>query len=360
MRRDAWSLGLLIFMPMLVLLLYGFALNFDVKNLPIAVLDHDRSAMSRALADEFKTTEYFDFVGYLSSSEEIDRLMAREKIRIALVIPYGYEKMLKRGEPASVQVIIDGSNAASASLAAGYVSSIIQARSARLTIDALASRGLQVSRQDLPAEVRVWYNPELRSIRFLLPGLMAYILMINVVVATAFSVVREKERGTIEQLVISPLKPAELISGKLVPQSLISLLAAHFVLAAGLGIFGVSIRGNYLLLLLFMAIYLLCGLGQGLLISTVAHTQQVAYMISVLSTMLPTLILSGFIFPIREMPVVIQAVTHLVPARYFLVALRGIILKGVGLAAIWPQLLFLLAFAALTLGAGVLRLRKLR
>jgi ABC-2 type transport system permease protein len=209
----------------------------------------------------------------------------------------------------------------------------------------------------LNAEVRVWYNPELKSARFLVPGLMAFILMVILTTSTAFSIVREKERGTMEQINVSPLRPTALIIGKLIPYVLISLASAHFVLALGWVLFGVAVKGSYFLLLLTMILFLISGLGQGILISAITRTQQVAFLLSVLTTILPTFILSGFVFPVRNMPVVIQAVTYFVPAKYFLVALRAIILKGAGLSAFWDQALYLAGFALLTLALSAALLR---
>ncbi|HYA48504.1 MAG TPA: ABC transporter permease [Burkholderiales bacterium] len=356
-RRDARSLMFMIFLPAFMLLMFGYALNFDVKHIPLAVVDEDGSRTSRDLVDKFRTTEYFDLKAVLGKTPEIDPLMGREDIRAALVIPPKFSEDLLAGRSPSVQVIVDGSNAMSGTTAAGYVGAILQSYSQRITLEALSRRGLTGLELPLSSEVRVWYNPELRSARFLVPGLMAFILMVIVTVSTAFSVVREKERGTMDQIRLSSLRPLELILGKVVPYVVISLGSAHLVLLLGEVLFGVGIRGSYPLLLLAMVLFLTGALGQGILISSVTRTQQVAFLIAVLTTMLPTFILSGFVFPVRNMPTAVQIITYLVPARYFLAALRGIILKGAGFGAIWHQFVFLTAFAALSLGASAARLR---
>ncbi len=356
-RRDSRSLIFMIFIPGFMLILFGFALNFDVKHIPLAVVDQDRSRASRDLVAKFRATEYFDLKTELQKTEGIDSLMGRERIRAALIIPVKFSDDLLAGRSPSVQVIVDGSNAVSGTTAAGYAAAILQSTSQRITLEALERRGVLGLRLPLRSEVRVWYNPELRSGKFLVPGLMAFILMVILTVSTAFSVVREKERGTIEQIMVSPVKPAELIIGKMIPYVLISLGAAHLVLVLGWLFFGVGIKGNYLLLLLTMVLFLVCGLGQGIMISAITKTQQVAFLLSVLTTFLPTFILSGFVFPPRNMPAFIQAVTYLVPAKYFLVALRDIILKGAGLRAFWDQLLFLAGFAVMTLGVSTTLLR---
>ena len=357
-RRDSRSLLFLIFLPAFMLLMFGYALNFDVKHIPLAVVDEDGSRASRDLVDRFRTTEYFDLKAVLSKTAAIDPIMAREDIRAALVIPPRFGDDLKAGRSPSVQIIVDGSNAMSGTTAAGYVGAILQSYSQRITLEALARRGLTGVTYPLASEIRVWYNPELRSANFLIPGLMAFILMVIVTVSTAFSIVREKERGTMDQIKVSSIRPLELILGKIVPYVAITLGSAHLVLLLGQVLFGIGIRGSYPLLLLAMLLFVLGALGQGILISSITRTQQVAFLLAVLTTMLPTFILSGFVFPIRNMPPVVQAVTYLVPGRYFLAALRAIILKGAGLTAIWDQFLYLAAFSVLSLGASAVRLGK--
>ena len=356
--RDSRSLMFLIFLPAFMLVMFGFALNFDVKHIPLAVVDQDGSRASRDLVDKFRTTEYFDLKAVLPETAAIDPLMAREDIRAALVIPVKFADDLLAGRSPSVQVLVDGSNAMSGTTAAGYVGAILQSYSQTITLEALERRGLTDVAIPLATEIRVWYNPELRSAMFLIPGLMAFILMVIVTVSTAFSVVREKERGTMDQLKVSSLKPFELILGKIIPYVAISIGSAHLVLLLGWLLFGVGIQGNYPLLLLAMVLFVTGALGQGLLISTITRTQQVAFLIALLTTMLPTFILSGFVFPIRNMPPIVQALTYFVPSRYFLAALRAIILRGVGLGAVWDQLLLLAGFAGLSLGASAVRLGK--
>ncbi len=357
-RRDPRSLMFMAFLPAFMLIMFGYALNFDVKHIPLAVVDQDGSRASRDLVDKFRTTEYFDLKAVLPRTAAIDPLMAREAIRAALVIPPAFADDLLAGRSPAVQIIVDGSNAMSGTTAAGYVGAILQSYSQRITLQALARRGLGRVTLPLTTEVRVWYNPELRSAMFLVPGLMAFILMVIVTVSTAFSIVREKERGTMEQIRVSSLRFRELILGKVVPHVAISLVSAHLVLVLGWVLFGVGLRGSYPLLLLAMLLFLVGALGQGILISAVTRTQQVAFLLAFLTTLLPTFILSGFVFPIRNMPAVVQAVTYFVPARYFLAALRAIMLKGAGFGAVWDQFALLLAFAVLSLGMSVARLAR--
>jgi ABC-2 type transport system permease protein len=357
-KRDSRSLIFMIFIPAFLLLVFGFALNLDVKHIPLALVDQDGSRISRELAEKFRTTEYFDVKADLNRTGDIDGLMARERIKAALVIPETFSEDLLAGRSPSVQFLLDGANAMSGATAAGYAAAILQSYSQRVTLEPMERHGFGGLTMPLKTEVRVWYNPELKSARFLLPGLMAFILMVILTTSTASSIVREKERGTMEQLNVSPLRPAALIIGKMIPYVLVSLASAHLVLGLGWILFGVAVKGNYFLLLLSMILFLISGLGQGILISAITRTQQVAFLISVLTTILPTFILSGFVFPVRNMPAFIQAVTYIVPAKYFLVALRAIILKGVGLPAFWEQVLFLAGFAVLTLALSAAMLRS--
>ncbi len=359
-RRDVRSLVFLLAIPAALLFIYGYALNFDVKHIPLAVLDQEGSRMSQEFIEKFRNTEYFDLQIVAERSRDMDALLDREVVRVALIIPSDFEENLMRSLETPVQVIVDGTNATSASTAVGYIASIVQNFSNKVTAQVFSTSEFGEGGEPLESEVRVWYNPELRSAVFLVPGLMAFIIMVIVVVSTAFSVVREKERGTMEQILVSPLRPSELVLGKMIPYVCISLASTFLVLLLGKLLFDVSIKGNPLLLLMTVILFLVGGLGQGILISSVTRTQQVAFMIAILSTLLPTFVLSGFVFPIRNMPPVIQLVSHLVPARYFLVALRNIMIKGVGLAAFWDQWLFLCGFAAVMLGLSLMRLRSYR
>jgi ABC-2 type transport system permease protein len=356
--RDKRSLGLLLVLPAFLLSMYGYALNFDVKHLSLAVLDQEKSQRSRDFLDGFRHTEYFDVKYDLTDQNQIDDLMEKGNVQVALVIPWDFSRSLIAGRETSVQVIIDGEETGIAGTAIGYVNAIVQSYTTGVVIEALEAKGGGEISVPVELRPRVWFNPELKSVRFLIPGLMAFVLMITVVISTAFSVVREIERGSIEQIIVSPLRPHELIIGKIIPYAFISLISAHSVLLFGDLLFDVSIKGNYAWLLTGILFFLVCGLGLGLLISTIASTQQVAFMLAVITTMLPTFILSGFIFPIRNMPTVIQAVTYLIPARYFLVILRGIMLKGVGLGAFGGELAILAGFGVLTLILSSVRMSK--
>jgi ABC-2 type transport system permease protein len=358
-RRDKRILGVLLFIPGLMLLMFGYALNFDVKNTSLAILDEDRSATSREFARQFWNSEYFDLKFTLERRDEIDALLDGEHVRLIIVIPPTFSSDIARGREATAQVLIDGANSFSASTILGYINGITQHYSLKVISSGFQRDGKTGMAIPIDFQPRIWYNPELRSAKYLVPGLIAFILMVVAVVSTSLSIVRERELGTMEQIMVSPIKPVELILGKTIPYTVISLVSTVLILVVGYLLFDVEVRGDFGLLFLVTLVFLLGSLGFGLLISTIAETQQVAFMIAAVTTMLPTFILSGFVFPIRNMPEVVQAVTYLIPARYFLVALRGIILKGVGIPAFWDQLLFLMGYATIMIAVSSLRLRKL-
>jgi ABC-type multidrug transport system, permease component len=356
--RDKRILGVLLFFPALMLFMFGYALNFDVKNTRMAVYDEDRSSASRDFIQQFFTSEYFVKVQTLSSKAEINDLLDGEKVRVVLVVPSSFSKDIQRGKFASVQVIVDGANSNAAATVLGYINAMIQQYSLKVMAESFMRIGGQQITLPIDFQPRVWYNPELKSAKFLVPGLIAFILMVTTVVSTALSVVRERELGTMEQIMVSPIKPIELILGKTIPYIIISLIATAVILFLGYVLFDVSIKGSIFLLSMMTILFLVGGLGVGMLISTLVETQQLAFMIAVIVSMLPTFILSGFVFPIRNMPAIIQGITYLIPARYFLVALRAIILKGAGVSAFWDQAIFLTIYAAVMIGVSSLRMRK--
>ena len=355
--RDRRTLLILLFVPAFFLLLYGYALNFDIRNVPLVVNDRDRSAKSRELVSAFINSGYFSLVGYVDSNQAIDRLVDQGRVRAILTVPANFERDLTERIPVEVQVIIDGDNANTASTVLGYSRSLI----AEFNSAEMASLPVPGSRLPAPVisvEPRIWYNPQLRSTLFLVPGLIAYISMITAVVSTALSVVREKERGTMEQVRMAPISPLPYIIGKTLPYLAISFVSALLVILSAMLLFDLPMRGSWALLCGAIGLFLIGAQAQGLLISTIAQTQQVAFQVALLSSLLPTMILSGFIFPISSMPGIVQAITHIVPARYFLVALRSIVLKGAGITAFWQEMVALAIFAAVALGLASLRLRK--
>jgi ABC-2 type transport system permease protein len=351
--RDPRTLATLLLVPAIFLLVYGYALSWDLRHVRLGVLDRDRSAGSRSLVAAFTNSGYFDPFASVTSEAEVTRMMDDGSIRIALVIPPGLERDVTGGRTVPVQVILSGDNANTATTVMGYALTIIQTESSRYHMQADTTGGVPVV-----AVPRIWYNPQLRSALFLVPGLIAYIMMITAVVSTSLSIVREKERGTIEQIRMAPLGPGAFVVGKTIPYFVISFVSAIVIVLAAMALFGLPMRGSWVLLAATMSLFLAGALGLGLLISSVADTQQVAFQIALLTSFLPTLLLSGFIFPIASMPEFLQLITRIVPARYFLVALRGIVLKGVGWMAIWDQLAALLVYAAAMLLLASVRLRR--
>src|SRR4029453_2863942 len=356
--RDQRSLLILLFVPAFFLLLYGYALNFDIRNVTLAVQDKDRSTKSRALVSSFVNSGYFSLVGYVDSPSELDRLVRLGRVRTILSIPSGFERDLSFGQPVTVQVIIDGDNANTASTVSGYARTLINEFSGVQMQSIKTGAGNREPGTAITVEPRIWYNPQLRSTLFLVPGLIAYISMITAVVSTALSVVREKERGTMEQVRMPPLSPLPYIIGKTMPYLVISFVSAILVILSAMLLFDLPMRGSWLLLCGAIGLFLIGAQAQGLLISTIAETQQVAFQVALLSSLLPTMILSGFIFPITSMPTVVQWITHIVPARYFLVALRSIVLKGADITAFWQEMVALAIFATVALGLASLRLRR--
>jgi ABC-2 type transport system permease protein len=352
--RDRRSLMVLLFVPAFFLLLYGYALSFDVQNIQLAVHDNDRSQASRELVNAFVKSGYFQIAADASSSREYETLIDRGDVRAVLVIPAGLQRDLLTGHRVPVQVIINGDNSNTATTVMGYALSVLQTASAQYHVRA--------STRPTPAlitvESRVWYNPQLRSALFLIPGLIAYIGMISAVVSTSLSVVREKERGTMEQVRMAPLGTGAYIIGKTLPYFVISMITSVFIVLASMPLFGLPMNGSWPLLLLALSLYLVGALGLGLMISTVAESQQVAFQLAVLASFLPTMILSGFVFPIASMPGPIQAITLLVPARYFIIALRAIVLKGADLSTYWTELAALAAYATLMLTLASRRLAR--
>ena len=356
-RRDPFSLMMLIALPAFMLVLYGFALNFDVRHVRLAVQDRDKSAASRELVASFTHSSYFDLVATPAAGEDLDALLERRVAWTVLVIPEGYGRDLAAGRAAPVQLLLDGADATTAQTVLGYARALVSEQNASLVTEALARQG---RRRELPLalEPRILFNPELESTQFLVPGLIGFLLMVTAVLSTALSVVREKERGTMEQLRVAPLRTGELILGKTIPYLGISLVATLIILVAARALFGVEIRGSHLDLLVAVLLYLFGALGFGLLISTIANTQALAFQAGLIASMLPAILLSGFIFQIRIMPVWLQVVTYLVPARYFLVILRGIILKGEGLTTYWPQVGALVLYGVATVALASLRLAR--
>jgi len=357
-KRDRRTLLLLLFFPALLLVVFGYAIDFDVKYVKLGILDFDNTKQSREFIRTFTLYDHFIIQYYLDSYTDIDRYLDSGLVTGCIVISNDFTENLKVGKEASIQIIIDGTNSNTGMTALSNLNAYCSAYSEKITMEALKKAGIK--KIPVPVELipRVWYNPELKSAKFLIPGLIGFIMLIVCVVTTSLSIVREKERFTIEQLSVSPIKSHELIIGKTLPYIVISLITMIIIIVLGMFFFDITIKGSILLLFITSLIFIVGSLGLGMMISAITDSQQVAFMVALLITMLPAIILSGFVFPINSMPKIIQYISYVVPLRYFLVILRSIFLKGSGLLSFWDQVLYLSFFSGMMIMISSAKLRK--
>jgi len=355
--RDKRTLALILVIPIMQLFLLGYAATNDVRNVPLAVYDQSRSPESRDLLDAYLAADYFKIAFSVGSEAELQNLIDRGEARAGLIIPPDYAQRLKQGS-AQVAFVLDGSDPTVASTALSAAQLIGQNHATRILADKISRNGQNFKVQP-PVEVRttVWYNPDLISAYFMIPGVIGMILFAITAILTATAVVRERERGTIEQLIVTPIRSWELVLGKILPYTFLALFDTLEVLLVGHWWFGVPIRGSLLLIVLVSALFLLSGLGIGLFASTIANTQQEA-MLSVWMTLLPSIFLSGFFFPLDAMPVALQVVSYTLPLRYYLSIIRVLLLKGVGIEIIMNDVIALIIFGVLIMGAAALRFSK--
>ncbi|HZU86344.1 MAG TPA: ABC transporter permease [Anaerolineaceae bacterium] len=356
--RDKRTLAISLAMPVLMLFLLGYVATYDVKNISLAILDQDNSPASRALLEAYRAADYFRADFQVGSEEQIRALIDSGAARAGLIIPPDYGEKLAAGGSAEIAFFIDGSDPTVASTALSAATLIGQAHATRITLSRLEARGMSGAVQP-PLDVRtqIWYNPSLKSVNYMVPALIGMILQFLTTMLTSTAIVRERERGTIEQLIVTPIRSWELVIGKLVPYVIIAFVDALEVLCVGALVFNVPMNGSLALLLALACLFLITTLGMGLLISTLANTQQEA-MLTTLFTVYPSIFLSGFLFPLAAMPAFLQALSYLIPLRYFLTVTRGILLKGVGMEALWPEVLALTIFAVVMMGAAALRFKK--
>lgn len=356
LRQDPRIFSVIFIAPIIQLTVLGYAATTDVKNVPIVVIDVDRSAASRALISRFQGSGIFTLVDVTSDLQAIDPYLTRGQAWMALSIPSGYGEDIAAGRPARVQVVADGSDASSTNIAMGYASNLVAGYAQEL-VEARSGGGAQAV-GGIEPRVRIWFNPTIESRYFMLPGIFALLLLVVTTNLSSMAIVREKEVGTLEQLNVTPLGRVELIFGKLLPYGVIGLIDALIVLLVTLFWFEVPLRGSFWLLMGMSLIYLLTTLGLGLFVSTISKTQQQAMMTSTFFFLTPMMYLSGFVFPIENMPAAIQPITYLIPLRYFVIILRGIFLKGVGLETLWPQALALLGWGVAILALAIARSSK--
>jgi len=355
-KRDPKMFGLILIAPVIQLTFLGFAANLDVEKVRTIIFDQDRSVTSRNYIERFTSSGYFYIENYVDNYNDVTKELDNGKALIALVISKDFEKKINKREPAPVQIILDGSDGNSASIAAGYVQSITSTFAKNIIIDLMHRTGMKISPAgNLIAEVRVWYNPTLKTRNFMVPGIVGLLLSIITLILTSLAVVKEKEIGTLEQLIVTPLKPYQIIVGKLIPFIILGFAAVVIILTSMWAIFNIAVKGDILFLFVASFLYILSTLGLGLFVSTISKTQQQAMMIAIFGVMMPMIFLSGFAFPIENMPEVIQYISYIIPLRYFNDIIRGVILKGIGITELWLE-----AMALLIIGVTILSLSSLR
>jgi len=358
--RDPRLLMVIVAMPLIQMFLYSYALSFDVKNLPTATLDFDRTTQSRQYLDALQQSNYFDVTKTLNSYSEVDNAFESNEDKVVVVVGAGFGNSLSAGRAGNVQILVDGSDANSAQLAQGYSAALSRVYGSKVVVSQVQAKGFSTaSVPTLGANTRVWYNPEGKSAAYFVPGLIVVLVTMVMVLQSANTLVKEKENGTYEQLIVSPISKIELMVGKIAPWTLIGALEIVIIASVGILVFNIPFRGSALLLALASLLYVACTLGMGLIISARASSVDTANQLAALIGFLPTFMLSGFIFPISSLPIALQAISFLFPGRYFMVITRTIFLKGGGMEVLWPQMLALTIFAVVmvSLAASMYRER---
>jgi ABC-2 type transport system permease protein len=358
LRQDPRLFGVIFIAPVVQLTFLGYAATTDVKNVPMVVVDQDHTPRSRELISRFDASAYFTIVGNIDTVAELEGWFEGNRAWMGLVIPGDYQERVGSNRQAAVQVIADGTDSNSTNVAMGYAVNLVNGYNEELARERLTAAGQEVPPRAIDARIRVWFNPQLESRDFMIPGIVALLLLVITTNLSSMAVVREKELGTLEQLNVTPVTRWQLILGKLLPYGIIGILDVLLVTTVAVTWFGIPLLGSPLLLFATSCIYLLTTLGLGLFISTISNTQQQAMMTATFFFLTPMLYLSGFIFPIENMPAVIQPITYLIPLTYFITIVRGIFLKGVGVAVLWPQILALLSWGLIIVGLAVARSRK--
>jgi ABC-2 type transport system permease protein len=357
-RRDPRSLGLAVGIPMLMLLMFGYALTLDVDQVPLVVWDQSGTPASRELLTQFTGSHYFAFRGTIANRRELERAIDARTALLALVIPPDFAPKLAAGRTAPVQAIIDGSDSNTAAIVLGYAQAVTLSFNQTIQLAEVRRMSGTVTAPPLDLRPRVWFNADLESKNFIIPGLIAVIMGLIAALLTSLTIAREWERGTMEQLISTPVKPAEVIIGKLTPYFVIGMFDVLIAVLMAVFLFHVPLRGSVPLLFAMAALFIVGTLSQGILISTLARQQLLASQFAMVSTFLPAFLLSGFMFAIANMPVPVQIITYIIPARYFVALVKGIYQRGVGLETLWTDAVFLVAFAAVVLGLAIVKFRK--
>ncbi|MDT3695890.1 MAG: ABC transporter permease [Ignavibacterium sp.] len=356
LKRDKKMMAVIFIAPILQLILLGYAANMDVEIIHTTIFDQDKTPASREFIRSFEKSGYFSIDYYASSYDEVTELIDKAKTIVTIVIPKDFEKELNKRETVSIQTLFEGSDGNKSSIALGYIQAVTNRYSQKIVNNIRDKYGMKLPiAGSLVPEVRVWYNPEMKTRNYMVPGIMGLILMISTLSLMSMAVVREREIGTLEQLIVTPLKSYQLILGKLIPFTIVGFVVMLIVMVIMTQWFGIIIRGSRLFLLFASLLFVLSNLGWGLLISTISKTQSQAMMVSVFAVMMPMVYLSGFAFPIENMPQTVQYITYLIPLRYYITILHGIVLKGTGFSSLWFETLILLG-----MGVGILTLSALR
>lgn len=358
-KRDPKMFGIILIAPVIQLIFLGYAATLDVNTVHTLLFDQDKTRESRDFVESFTSSGFFKVDYYADNYEQVTKNLDGGKIILALVIPVDFSKKIQRHETSPVQALFNGSDGNTASISAGYVAKVVQGYSQNILLTYIDKSGRKI----LPAgriepEIRIWYNPELLTRYFMIPGIVGLLLSIITLILTSLAIVKEKEIGTLEQLIVTPIKPFQLIIGKLIPFVLLGYVAVIIVLTAMTYIFNIPVRGSVIYLLFCSFLYILSTLGLGLFVSTVSRTQQQAMMIAIFGVMMPMVFLSGFSFPIENMPKIIQYISYFIPLRYFITIIRGVILKGIGFRDLWQETLVLFLMGITILFMSSLRFRK--
>ena len=358
-KRDPKMFGIILVAPVVQLIFLGYAANLDVENVKAVVFDQNRTSTSREFVKRFTSSGYFEIVEYVQSYNSLEENLNNGEAILALVISQDFEENIARRETALLQAIFEGSDGNQASIAAGYVQSIVSKYSKEIITEFMNTSGRKISPAgNLSAEVRVWYNPTMKTRNYMVPGIVGLLVSLVTLVLTSLAIVKEKEIGTMEQLIVTPIRPYQLIAGKLVPFTILGLVSVIIVLLAMRIIFEIPVKGSETFLLFSAFLYILSTLGLGLFISTISRTQQQAMMIAIFAVMMPMIFLSGFAFPIENMPEIIQIISNIIPLKYFNTIIRGVILKGLGFTDLWFEGMILLIMGVFILTLSSLRFKK--
>ena len=359
LKRDPKMFAIVLIAPVFQLIFLGYAVNMDVEKVPTVIFDQDRTETSRDLLQKFSGNRYFEFVEQVDNYNDFQYSIESGEAWLGIVIPYDFEKSIVRNETGKLQAIFDGSDGNKASIISGYLQKVITTYSVELLDSRMKKYGkFRSPISTVETEIRAWYNPELVTRVYMVPGIVGLLLSIITLILTSLAIVKEREIGTLEQIIVTPIKPTQLIIGKLIPFAILGFVAVIIVLVAMTFIFNLPPRGSILLLFFSTFLYILSTLGLGIFVSTISKTQQQAMMLAIFVVLLPMTFLSGFAFPIENMPTIIQGITYAIPLRYFMTIIRGIILKGIGISELWFELSMLFAIGIFVLTLSSLRFQK--